>query len=108
MLYKYRKIINELRKQEDIAVLKADKGRGIVIMNKDKYHEKCLELLETEQLQKLSHDPTKQPRGKYKTLCVRLSRDFQLTSINEYIRPVHPQENSMEHPKSTNSLTLTA
>ena len=44
--YKYRKIINELRKREDIAVLKADKGRGI--MNRDKYNEKCLELLDTE------------------------------------------------------------
>ena len=46
--YKYIKIINELRKREDIAVLKADKGRGIVIMNRDKYHEKCIELLDTE------------------------------------------------------------
>ena len=33
---------------QDIAVLKADKGRGAVIMNRDKYHETCLELLETE------------------------------------------------------------
>ena len=47
--YKYRKIINELRKREAIAVLKADKGRSIVIMNSDKYHEKCFELLDTEQ-----------------------------------------------------------
>ena len=39
--------MNELRKREDIAVLKADKGRGIVIMNRDKYDEKCLELLDT-------------------------------------------------------------
>ena len=46
-------------KREDIAVQKADKGRGTVIMNKDKYHEKCLELLHTEQFQKLNHDPTK-------------------------------------------------
>ena len=57
--YKYRKIINELRKREDITVLKADKTRCIVIMNKDKYHEKCLELLDTEQFQKLNLDPTK-------------------------------------------------
>ena len=33
---------------QDIAVLKADKGRGVVIMSRDKYHETCLELLETE------------------------------------------------------------
>ena len=47
--YKYSKIINELRKREDIAVLKADKGRSIVIMNKDKYLEKCLEIFDTVQ-----------------------------------------------------------
>ena len=34
--YNYRKIINELRKREEIAVLKADKGKGIVIMNREK------------------------------------------------------------------------
>ena len=28
-------------------------------MNRDKYQEKCLELLDTEQFQKLNHDPTK-------------------------------------------------
>ena len=56
--YKYRRIINELRKREGIAVLKADKGRCIVFINKDKYHKKCLELLDTEKFQKLNHDPT--------------------------------------------------
>ena len=37
--YKYRKIVNELWKREDIAILKADKGKGVVIMNIDKYHD---------------------------------------------------------------------
>ena len=47
--YKYRKIVNKLRKREDFVVLKADKGRGVVIMNRDKCYEKCLEQLDTEQ-----------------------------------------------------------
>ena len=42
-----------------MAVLKADKGRGVVIMKSDKHHEKCLGLLDTEQFQKLNRDPTK-------------------------------------------------
>ena len=88
--YKYTKIINELRKREDIAVLKADKGRDAVIMNREKYHGKCFELLDTEQFQKLNHDRTKQLRLKYKMLCEILSQNFQLTSINEYIRPDCP------------------
>ena len=82
--YKYRKIINKLRKQKCIAVLKVHKGKNFVIINR----EKCLELTDMEQFQKLSHDPTK--RGRYKMFCVRLSQNFQLTSTNEYIRLVAP------------------
>ena len=38
--YKYRKVVKELSERRDTAILKADKGRGIVIMNRDKYTEK--------------------------------------------------------------------
>ena len=79
--YKYRKIINKLRKREDIAVLKADKGRGIVIMNKDKYPEKCLELLDAEQFQKLNYDPTKTTE---RTVQNALRKIKSKLSINEY------------------------
>ena len=88
--YKYRKIINELRKREEIAVLKADKGRGIVIMNKDKYHEKCLQLLETEQFQKLSHDPTKTTERKVQNASRKIKSRL---SINEY-KGIYPTGSS--------------
>ena len=39
--------------------MKQDKGRGVVIMNKPKCHEKWLELLNTDQFTKLNHDITK-------------------------------------------------
>ena len=39
--------------------MKADKGRGVVIMNKSKYLEKCLTLLNSEQFIRLNEDPTK-------------------------------------------------
>ena len=75
---------------QDIAVLKADKGRGVVIMNRDKYHETCLELLETEQVQKLNHDRTKTTERKVQNALrkIKSKLSFQLTSTNEYIRPV--------------------
>ena len=38
--YKYRKVVKELSERRDTAILKADKGRGVVIMNRDKYTEK--------------------------------------------------------------------
>ena len=81
--YKYKKIINELRKREEIAVLKADKGRGIVIMNKDKYPEKCLELLDAEQFQKLNYDPTKTTERKVQNTLHNIKSKL---SINEYKR----------------------
>ena len=46
-------------RREDITIMKADKGRGVVIMNKSKYLEKCLTLLNSEQLVRLDEDPTK-------------------------------------------------
>ena len=88
--YKYRKMINELRKREDIAVLKGDKGRGIVIMNRDKYHEKCLELLDTEQFQKLNHDPTKTTERKVQHALRKIKSKL---SINEYKR-IYPTGSS--------------
>ena len=88
--YKYRKIINELRKREDIAVLKADKGRSVVIVNKDKYHEKCLELLDTEQFQKLNHDPTKTTGRKVQNALRKIKSKLP---INEYKR-IYPTGSS--------------
>ena len=81
--YKHKKIINELRKREEIAVLKADKGRGIVIMNKDKYPEKCLELLDAKQFQKLNYDPTKTTERKVQNTVHNVKSKL---SINEYKR----------------------
>ena len=39
--YAQRKIISYLSKRDDIVILKQDKGRGVVIMDKTKYTEKC-------------------------------------------------------------------
>ena len=39
--------------------MKQDKGRGVVVMDRSKYTEKCFNILETEQFTKLRHDPTK-------------------------------------------------
>ena len=35
--YKYRDIVSKLSKREDIVILKQEKGRGVVIMDKHKY-----------------------------------------------------------------------
>ena len=61
--YKYKKIIDQLSGNKDLCILKQDKGRGVVLMDKTKYTNKCLEILETDQFTKLNHDPTKSVEG---------------------------------------------
>ena len=39
--------------------MKQGKGRGVVIMEKSKYQEKCLMILDNDDLKTLDHDPTK-------------------------------------------------
>ena len=57
--FKKRQIIKRLSQREDKTIVKADKGGGIVIMNKSRYLEKCLGLLNNEQFVRLNEDPTK-------------------------------------------------
>lgn len=53
---------------KDILIMKQDKGRGIVIMDKDMYTEKCLAFLETNQFKHLGKDdPTKSTERKVQT-----------------------------------------
>ena len=41
IVYKHRKIVKELSKRNDIVILKADKGRGVVILDRRKCTKKC-------------------------------------------------------------------
>ena len=108
MPYKYRKIINELRKREDNAVLNADKGRGVVIMNRDKYHEKCLEQRDTEQFEKLNHDPTKITQRKVQNALRKMKSNFSINeSKQKYPTGLSPGK-FYGTAKFTNSVTVTA
>ena len=64
MPYKYRKIVETLSNNKNIMLLRQDKGRGIVVINRIKYTEKCLNLLNTDSFVKLNYDPTKTIEGK--------------------------------------------
>ena len=43
--YKYKQVVNDLTKNNNIAIMKQDKGRRVVTMDKTKYQEKYLTLL---------------------------------------------------------------
>ena len=59
MPYKQRKIVSNLSNRKDIVILKQDKGRGVVIMNKKNYTDKCTSLLPSNQFAHIKNDPTK-------------------------------------------------
>ena len=47
--YKHCKTIENLSNRDDVIILKQDKGRGVVLMGKNKYTEKCLLFRNTKQ-----------------------------------------------------------
>ena len=59
MAHTQRKIISDLSKRDDIILLKLDKGRGVVVMDRSKYTEKCLEMLSTKRFTVVEGDPIK-------------------------------------------------
>ena len=62
--YEYRRILENLSKNDSTVIMRQDKGRGVAIMDKHKYTKKCLEMLSTKQFSKTSIDPTKKDKGK--------------------------------------------
>jgi len=82
--YKYRRIVKELSNNDRIVLLKQDKGRGIVIIDRTKYAEKCLALLQSQQFTKLTVDPTKTIEGKIQRAVRKIKphlSEFQYKNI---------------------------
>ena len=96
--YKHRKIVNELSQRNDIVILKADKGTGVVILDMKKYTKKSLDFLSTNQFQKLNKDPTK---------TMEICPNLRLMNTNSYFHLAHPRENFMVQPKNTILLMMT-
>ena len=57
--YRHRKIVLELSKNKNIVILKQGKGRGVVVMDKHKYLEKCMSMLTTKPFKQVDSDPRK-------------------------------------------------
>ena len=81
--YEYRRIVENLSKNESFVIKKRDKGRGVVIMDIHKYTKKCLVMLNTKQFSKISVDATKKTQAKIQ----RVLRKFKSKlTIQEYHR----------------------
>ena len=57
--YKFQHVIDNLSKNKNIIIIRQDKGRGVTILDRKNYIEKCLNVLDAKQFRKLSKDPTK-------------------------------------------------
>ena len=57
--YQQQKVINNLSNNKSIILIKQDKGRGIVILGRNHYTEKCLSIVESKLFRKLEKDSTK-------------------------------------------------
>ena len=55
---KYRTVIDNLRRNKDLVILKQDKGKNVVLLNRTVYIEKCLSIRNTQQFQQLDISPT--------------------------------------------------
>ena len=81
--YKYKKVINNLSKNENIVILKQDKGRSVVILDRAKYTEKYMALLNTERFKRLTTDPTAAAERKIQNVLRKTKSKF---SEQEYKR----------------------
>ena len=62
--YKFRKVVEQLSRHKGTMVLKQDKSRGVVVIDRKKYTEKCINLLHTDSFIRLDHNPSKTIEGK--------------------------------------------
>ena len=76
-------MIKRLAENKGIIVLRKDKGKGVVIMHRGKYTEKCLNMLNSNQFKKLDHDPTKAVKNKIKRALNKIEHKL---SKQDYIR----------------------
>ena len=71
-----------LSKNKDICLLKQDKGRGIVIMDRTKYNDKCLNILQTDKFTELPADPTTKFEKRVQTFLRKMKRRLGLMTFN--------------------------
>ena len=66
--YKYKTVIQNLSQNRNIVILNQDKIEGIVMLDKTKYIEKCMNLINTDQIRELGNDPAKRAEAKLQNL----------------------------------------
>ena len=76
-------MIDKLSRNTDIIILKQDKGRVVIILDRKNYIQKCVSILNTSQFRKLDNDPTKSLERKVQQTLQKIKHKFE---DNEYKR----------------------
>ena len=84
--------LNNLKQDDSIMILPADKGRASVVLDTNTYHDKMKTLIETGPYQLLNKDPTDRLSRKLTEKLLSLKRSGHLSeSVYNKIRPKHKQ-----------------
>ena len=85
--YKHRETITNLSNNQNIAIMKQDKGRGIVIIDRNKYFDKYLALLNSEKFVILKiQDPTATTERKVQQILRKIKQKLP----NEVYQKLYP------------------
>ncbi|KFD44724.1 hypothetical protein M513_14399, partial [Trichuris suis] len=69
------KILNDLKKDNNIIITRADIGNAVVILNRDMYINNVKQLLDTASYKPIQVDPTDNVRKKLKTKLTRYAEE---------------------------------
>ena len=86
---RYRQAIKRLSNNKDIAIFKQDKGRGVIILNRSKYIEKCLSIVNSSQFLQVDKDPTASIERKVQRTLRKIKDKFQHYFVQKSIQLDH-------------------
>ena len=86
--YHYKQCIKTLSSRNDISILKSDKGRAVVILDKTDYLNKCLNMIDTDKFEKLKDDPTKKTEGIVQRTLLAMKKQEKFT--DEEYKKIYP------------------
>ena len=83
VLYIYRNVINNLHRNKQLVILKEDKWRGVVLLDKTKYVEKGFSIINTNKFKKLDKNPTVSYEAKIQRTLKKMKSRFTLQKYNK-------------------------
>lgn len=84
-------------------MFRQDKGRGMVIIDRKKYTEKCMDMLITRQFRKLDDDLTKTIETKVQRAARKVKGHLSTSDIEHSILEDQHKANVMELPRNIKS-----